>query len=149
MKFTVSESIDASAEKVWSFISDIENCAGFISGIEKVEVIEKPDTGLLGFKWKETRTLFGKTAEETMWITDVQDGQSYQARAENHGAIYISKLSVQESDGQSILTMHFDGTPVSFGAKIMSALMGWMFKGATAKAMRQDLIDIKKVAEEG
>ena len=148
MNFTVSETINAPKEKVWKLITDIENSTDVISAIQKIEVLEKPPTGLLGFKWKETRTMFGKKAEETMWITDVVEGTSYQTQAESHEALYISKLNIDESDGQSVLTMSFDGTPTTFGAKLMSALMGWMFKSATLKALQKDLVDIKIAAEE-
>ena len=62
--------IDAPEAAVWKVISDIESAADTISGIEQVEVLEKPEDGLLGLQWRETRTLFGKTATEEMRITD-------------------------------------------------------------------------------
>ena len=64
-----------------------------ISGIEKIEVLEKPSHGLVGLKWEETRIMFGKTAIEIMWITEAEDNSHYQTRAEHRNVVYISKLS--------------------------------------------------------
>ncbi|MBO3697034.1 SRPBCC family protein [Roseivirga sp. E12] len=147
MEFKTDIQINASKEKVWSVISDIENAKDNISAIESIEVLEPPTDGLLGLKWKETRTMFGKQATEIMWITEASENEYYQTRAESHGAIYISRLWIEENGSSSTLNMSFNGTPVTFGAKVMSAVMGWMFKSATVKALNKDLEDIKRVAE--
>lgn len=147
MEFKTSIRIKASQEKVWSIISDIENSKDNISAIESIEVLEPPTEGLLGLKWKETRTMFGKQATEIMWITDTTENEFYQTRAESHGAIYISRLWLSPQDNDTLLTMSFQGTPQTFGAKFLSAVLGWMFKGATVKALNKDLEDIKVAAE--
>ncbi len=147
MEFKTQIEIKAPKEKVWTIISDIENSKDNISAIESIEVLEQPTEGLLGLKWKETRTMFGKQATEIMWITESIENQHYQTRAESHGAIYISRLWVDETDNGTILNMSFNGTPVTFGAKFMSTVLGWMFKNATQKALKKDLEDIKAAAE--
>lgn len=147
MEFKTSIRIKASQEKVWSIISDIEHAKDNISAIESIEVLEPGVDGLLGLKWKETRTMFGKQATEIIWITDTTENEFYQTRAESHGAIYISKLWLAPQDGDTLLNMSFKGTPQTFGAKFMSALLGWAFKGATLKALNKDLEDIKTAAE--
>ena len=147
MKISTSVTINAPKEKVWSVVTDIENSHNVINGIEKLEVLEKPDSGLVGFKWRETRTMFGKTATEVMWVTDVEENAYYDVRAESHGAVYLSKIHLREDDGKTVLTMDFDARPQTIISKIMSFLMGFMFKGATKKALHQDLVDIKKSIE--
>jgi uncharacterized membrane protein len=147
MNIQVQVSIKASKEEVWKVITDIENAQNTITGIEKVEVLEKPADGLVGLKWKETRTLFGKTAIETMWITIAKENEFYRTRAESHGSLYISNLVLSEQDHGTQLTMEFEGIPQTFGAKLMSATMGFLFKNATKKALMQDLVDIKTAIE--
>jgi len=149
MQLSVQIQIDGSREEIWKVITDIENCADRISGIEEVEILEKPEAGLVGLKWKETRTMFGKSATEVMWITDVVENESYDVRAESHGAVYSSKLSIVEEGGSLILRMDFGGEAQTFMAKLMSAIMGMFFKGATEKAMLKDLEDIKAAVEAG
>ena len=52
--------INGSKAAIWAAITNIENAAEIISGIEKIEVLEKPANGLVGLRWRETRMLFGK-----------------------------------------------------------------------------------------
>jgi uncharacterized membrane protein len=147
MQMTVQVPIEASAEAIWQVITDIENASQRVSAIEEVEVLEKPAAGLVGLKWRETRTMFGKTATEVMWITDAVENESYDVRAESHGSIYESTVSIAEESGVRILRMEFGARPQNFIARLMSATMGWMFKGATEKALLQDLQDLKTAIE--
>jgi carbon monoxide dehydrogenase subunit G len=148
MNIEVQESINGSLEEVWRVITDIDNSVNVISGIEEIEVLERPEEGLVGLKWRETRTLFGKTATEVMWITDAEENAFYATRAESHGSIYITHLTIVEQDGGTLLTMNFGAELQSFTAKVMSATMGWMFKNATIKAVQQDLTDNKAAVEQ-
>lgn len=91
--------------------------------------------------------MFGQTATEVMWITDAKVNEFYQTRAENHGAIYISKLKIEENGKGNCLWMGFEGEPQGAFAKIMAFVTGFMFKNATQKALQADLEDIKAVVE--
>jgi hypothetical protein len=62
--------IHGSKAAVWATITNIENSSKTISGIESVEVLEKPATGLKGLRWRETRMYFGKPATVEKQITD-------------------------------------------------------------------------------
>lgn len=147
MKISVNVNIDAPKEKVWKVITDFKNSVTNIEAITAVEILEEPKDSLIGFKWKETRNMFGKEASETMWITEAEENSYYQTRAENHGSVYISRLNVEENNGVTNLRMDFDGQPQSFGAKVMGAIFGLFFKGSMRKAVQRDLEDIKKVVE--
>ncbi len=148
MATKVEVTINGSKEDVWNMITDIENSPKTITGIEQIEILEKPGDGLVGLKWRETRTLFGRTATEIMWITDAVENEMYRTRAESHGAIYITNLSISEKDGGARLTMEFDGTPQTFSARLMGAITGVFFKKATKNALQQDLVDIKATIEQ-
>lgn len=147
MKMSTSIDIAAPKEKVWDVITNIDGSAETITGIVSLEVLERPDSGLVGLKWKETRKMFGREAEETMWITDAVENKSYRVRAENHGVIYISDFVITPRGDQSTLSWTFAGTPQTFMAKLMGGLMGWMMKGSMKKMLLKDLEDIKKAAE--
>ncbi len=114
MKVQVSIPIKASKESIWNVISDIENAEKNITGIEKVEVLEKPDDGLNGLKWRETRTMFGKEATEVMWVTDSEPNRFYKTRAESHGMIYVSTMEIESGEDHEVLTMSFEGEAQSF-----------------------------------
>jgi hypothetical protein len=82
-----------------------------------------------------------------MWITDAKEYSFYKTRAESHGSVYITIVSITEEEGKAFLNMEFKGEPQTFGAKFMSFIFGPMIKGATKKALLKDLNDIKTVAE--
>lgn len=143
MNVSVTTQINAPVDAVWQAITNFENSAEMISGIKAINILEKPTEGLIGLKWQETREMFGKEAVETMWITDAKDGEFYQTYAENCGTVYTGRLSVKAKDDGTELTMDFGGEAQTFFGKLMSGLMGWMFKGSMVKMLKQDLEDIK------
>ena len=147
MHLQVTVPVNASKHDVWQVVADIENAANTISAIDKIEVLEKPSQGLVGLKWRETRTLFGKTATETMCVTNAVEDQFYSTEARSHGAVYKSRIQVSDKGGTTLLSMDFDAEPNSFGAKLLSATIGVMFKNATKKALLKDLEDVKAAAE--
>src|SRR5258706_8998967 len=94
--------INTSKAAIWAAITNIENAAETISGIEKIEVLEKPANGLVGLKWRETRMLFGKPATVEKWITDAAQNEFYQTRAEDGGFVFITTMRLSangSSDG--------------------------------------------------
>ncbi len=147
MNVTVNIKINKSKESVWKAITDIENCQQMISGIIKLKVLNKPTEGIDGLKWEETREMFGKEATETMWITDSMENEYYTTRAESHGSIYDTKLSLMDSGDGSLLTMSFTGNAHTMVSKILSFIMGPLLKKSMVKALNKDLEDIKAFVE--
>jgi len=147
MALQVHVDINAPKAEVWKAICDIENAATNIDGIQKVEVLDRPAAGLVGFKWKETRKMFGKEATETMWITEAVENDYYQAHAESCGCHYVSTMRVSDEGSGSRLTMSHETQAQTVVAKVVAASMGILFKGAMKKLIQQDLNDIKNVVE--
>ena len=140
--------VNATPAAVWAYITNIKEASSWISGIKDIKVLEEAKgPSIVGLKWQETREFMGKDATEVMWITDATEPKFYQTRAESHGSIYVSRMEVEEQGSGSRLTMSFDGQPVTFTAKLLWALTGWMAKKALYKTIDQDLQDIKKAAE--
>ncbi len=139
--------INGSKAAIWAAITDIENAAETISGIEKVEVVEKPADGLVGLRWRETRMLFGKPATAEKWITDAAENEFFKTRAESDGFVFLSTMSIAESSGGITLTSLHDSQPQGLVARLMSIPMRLVFKGVAKKAILQDLHDIKSAVE--
>src|SRR4051812_18782 len=140
--------INGSKAAIWAAITNIENASETISGIENIEVLEKPASGLVGLKWRETRMLFGKPATAGKGITDAVDNEIYKNRAENHGVLFLSTMRISESSGGITLTSSHDSKPQSIIARLQSIPMSLLFKGVTKKALLQDLNDIKSAVEQ-
>jgi hypothetical protein len=139
--------INGSKAAVWAAITNIENASEIISGIENIEILEKPANGLVGLKWRETRMLFGKPATVEKWITDAAENEFYKTRAEDNGFVFLTTVSISESSGGITLISSHDSKPQGIVARLMSIPMGLLFKGVAKKAILQDLNDIKSAVE--
>jgi uncharacterized membrane protein len=133
-------------DDVYAVFTDIEGAEERLSGVDKIEILENGRNGLIGLKWREVRTLFGKQAEEVMWVTAAKDNEFYEVEARSHGMHYLSRYDFQEAGDKTNVTMTFTGKPRSIGAVLISPI-GLLFKGATRKALDQDLTDLKAVIE--
>ena len=140
--------INGSKAAIWAAITNIENASETISGIEHIEVLDKPAHGLVGLKWLETRMLFGKAATAEKWITDAAENEFYNTRAESDGFVFLSTMSIAESSGGMTLTSSHDSKPQGIVARLQSIPMGLLFKGVAKKALLQDLNDIKAAVEQ-
>ena len=129
-------------------ITNIENASEIISGIENIEVLEKPASGLVGLKWRETRMLFGKPVTAEKWITDAVENEFYTTRAEENGFVFLSALSIAAGSGSIALTSSHDSKPQGIVARLQSIPMVLLFKGVVKKAILQDLKDIKFAVEQ-
>lgn len=140
--------INGSKAAIWAAITNIENASEIFSGIEKIEVLEKPATGLVGLRWRETRMLFGKPATAEKRITDAAENEFYETRAEDNGFVFVSTIRMSESSGGITLTSSHDSRPQGIVAGLLSIPMALFFKGVAKRALLQDLNDIKSAVEQ-
>ena len=147
MQIEVSTTINAPRDVVWARATDVAHAPEFISGLDSAEVLEQPESGLVGLKWRETRVMMGKEATETMWVTAAQEPDYYDVEAGSHGCRYFSRLSLNEIGDTTKLTMTFSAEPETFMAKLLGNTIGRLFMGPTRKALQQDLDDIKRASE--
>ena len=140
--------INGSKAAIWAAITNIENASETISGIENIEVLEKPANGIVGLKWAETRMLFGKPATVEKWITDAAVNEFYKTKAEDGGLVFLTTKSISEGSGGIMLTESHESKPQGIVAKLISIPMRLFFKGVIKKAALQDLNDIKAAVEQ-
>jgi hypothetical protein len=148
MLVEVQVPIDGSKAAIWAAITNIANAAEIISGIEHIEVLEKPANGLVGLRWRETRMYFGKPATVEKWITDAAENAFYTTRAEDGGFVFVSTMRISERTSGMTLTSAHDSQPQGIVARLMSIPMGLLFKGVAKKALVQDLNDYKSAVEQ-
>lgn len=146
MNVVAEVTITGSKQAIWAMITDIEHAANILSGVDKIEILDTPTTGLDGLKWRETRMLFGKPASADKWITEAVENEFYSTRAESDGFVFVSTLRIAEGSGGMVVTSHHDFIPQTFVAKIMSLPMVF-FRGVAKKALLQDLKDLKAAVE--
>jgi hypothetical protein len=148
MIFEAQVTINGSRAAIWAAITDIEHASEIIRGIENIEVVEKPATGLVGLRWRETRMLFGKPATVEKWITDAAENDFYKTRAESDGFVFLSTTRISEGSGGLTLTSTHDSQPQGIVARLLSVPMLFLFKGVAKRALTRDLNDIKSAVEQ-
>ena len=120
MHVSTSLYIDKPLESVWNLITDIPNLESFISAIKDITVLHKPETGMYGFKWRETRDVLGKEIRETMTITEYIEYSYYHTHSESYGSIYTCIVSVIPEAKGTKLVLSFDSAAQTPLAKIIS-----------------------------
>lgn len=146
MKISDRIEIDAPRERVFEVFCDIPHATEMLDAIEEIEVLG--DEGFdVGFRWRETRTMFGKKATEEMWVTKFERPVTFEVEAESHGTHYLSVYRFEPlGDRRTAVSLEFTGRPVAPAAKLMSPL-AILFKRSSAKAFRADLDQLKAFCE--
>ena len=144
-RIVVEAQINAAPDRVFTYMTDLRNVAPRVSGIEKIEVVSTGPIGI-GTRWRETRRFGRHEAVEEMEFTEYAPGKSFTVRCDSHGMRYISRYVLHPEQGETRVSIDFDAKPISIAAKILSPL-GRIMLGPVAKCLRQDLDDIKLVAE--
>ena len=142
-RLTVARVINAPVEKVWDVLTDIPNAARRLSGIDDVQMMTSGPYAV-GTRWRETRTFFGRTATEEMWVRFNDPLRSTVIEASNGGVDYRSTWRLREI-GSEKTELVFDFTaksPDKAVANAVATVVGPLGLRATSKAMEQDVDDI-------
>lgn len=149
-EITVSRVIAASPERVWEVLTDLEHAAQTLSGVTSVHLMTDGPYAV-GTRWRETRTMFGRSATEEMWVAECDPLRSTEVRAESGGATYVTqfRLAPLAEGAQTELIVRFGAelSNPSTVTKVAMKLFGGIATKATGKALEQDLTDIATVAE--
>ncbi|WP_028281213.1 SRPBCC family protein [Arthrobacter sp. H5] len=147
-KISLTQHINAPADKVWAVISDIPGSAATLSGIESVQMLSDGPYGE-GTRWKETRTMMGRSETVEMWVSQADPPRSTTVKALQDGANYTSRMTLADRDGGTDLTMTFGADMINPSRmnKLTMALFGKLGMRITRKAFAKDLAEIAAKAE--
>jgi carbon monoxide dehydrogenase subunit G len=156
-KTSLTQHINAPADKVWAVISDIPGSAATLSGVDSIQMLTEGPYAE-GTRWKETRTMMGRAETVEMWVAQSQPPSqpggggtagSTTVKASQRGADYTIRLALAERDGGTDLTLTFAAEmlkPTRF-SKVMMAVFGPLGMRITRKALAKDLAEIAAKAE--
>jgi carbon monoxide dehydrogenase subunit G len=147
-KISLTQHVDARADKVWAVISDIPGSAATLSGIDSIQMLSDGPYGE-GTRWKETRTMMGRSETVEMWVAQSEPPRNTTVKALQGGADYTSRMTLADRDGGTDLTMTFGADLVnpSRMSKVAMALFGRLGMRITRKALAKDLAEIAAKAE--
>ena len=149
MQLDLSRHINADPETIWAVLTDVPNAHRTLSGVLAVEILTA-GTYEPGFRWRETRKMFGMKSTEEMMVQTADAPHSTTVVAENGGTEYKTVFTLTaDAAGGSTLFMHFSAETAHAPAvsRVVMGVMGKVALNATRKTMEQDLADIAAEAE--
>lgn len=145
---SLTQHVNAPADKVWAVISDIPNSATTLSGIDSIQMLSDGPYGE-GTRWKETRTMMGKSETVELWVSQADPPRSTTVKGLQSGADYTSRMTLVDRDGGTDLTMTFGAELINPSRlnKLAMAVFGKLGMTMTRKALAKDLAEIAAKAE--
>ncbi len=110
MKLEIETEIAAPPHVVYATVTDIARWPEFIRAVERLEMLTAEPIGV-GTKFRETRTMFGRTATEEMTVAALNPPGRFDLTAENHGTRYLAHHEIVATPGGSNLR-RIDTVPV-------------------------------------
>src|SRR5262245_31641766 len=144
---SVSTTIAAPVERVFALSTDLDNWAGHIKAIKKVEKLTPGPVGV-GTRFRETRVMFGREATEEMTFTAFEPNRRYVLEANSCGAHFVSTFCFEPDGSGTRVEVTCEARPVSLMAKLMSPF-AFLMKGMLKKSLVGDMNDLKASAEGG
>lgn len=145
MRVTVETMIEASPARVFAVLTDVPRWQGRIRAIAEIEMLTSgPPT--VGTRFRETRTMFGRSATEEMTVAELVPPHRFVLAAENHGTRYRITHTLAEAGAGTRLALVFEAEPITLMARLLAPL-GWAMKRGIARQIGADLADLKGAAE--
>ncbi len=139
---TVTRTINASVERVFETVSDINNFSKAVPDIVKVEFLSDVKSGV-GAKFRETRRMKGKEASAELEVTEYVENDHIRLVAKSHGTVWDSVFSVKPVGGGTELTLVMDANARNVFAKMMNK----MIQGMVQKGVEKDMDAVKEYCE--
>ena len=142
---TVTNKIAAPVDRVFSLFTDLDHCAGLVTGIKKIEMLTPGRFGLRT-RWLETREVLGRDVTEELEVTAFELNHSYTITNDVHGTRMDTHFEFEPSGAGTCVTIAFSLAPHTFTSMLASPL-GWTMAGKIRKAIEHDVLDFKQFAE--
>jgi carbon monoxide dehydrogenase subunit G len=147
-KTSLTQHINAPADKVWAVISDIPGSAATLSAIDSIQMLTDGPYGE-GTRWKETRTMMGRSETVELWVSQADPPRSTTVKAQQGGADYTTRFALVDRDGGTDVTVTFGAEVLKSTrlSKVMMAVFGPIGLRIARKALAKDLAEIAVKAE--
>lgn len=89
----------------------------------------------VGTRFRETREINGKEAATELEVTEYDENKHIRLIADSRGTVWNSLFTVEESGGQTRLTLMMEAKAYKLMAKLMNPLMKFTIKKALEKDM--------------
>ena len=141
---TVTRTIDASIDVVFSTVSDIRQLSKALPHVIRFEFLSVVNSGV-GARFRETRLMKGKEVTSELEITEYVENDRVRMVADSHGTVWHTLFTVTSEGGSTTLTTRMD----SRSDKLCSRVMNPLIRGMIAKAVERDMDLVKAFCESG
>ncbi|QEG24042.1 SRPBCC family protein [Mariniblastus fucicola] len=144
---SISIHIQASTEKVFAAVAEIDSFPQRAEAIQKVEFLTKQHSGV-GTRFRETRLLNGRESKTELEVTEYEPDlpeRRIRMVSDQGGTIWDTVFVVTDSGSGSTLNLKMDARPYKLVARIMTPLISGMIK----KFIQKDMDDLKTWCEAG
>lgn len=149
-RLNIRASIDIRADlcTVFDVFRDLTAIAEHVKGISEIELLQGPGSMAIGTRWRETRTVLGRQAAVTMWVTELDEPRGYTVAAASRGTTYRARytFTALEHDRATRVELVFSARAVTMSARLASVI-GFLFAGTTRKLLQADMADLKAAIE--
>lgn len=142
---TVANKIAAPVDRVFSLFTDLDHCAGLVTGIKKIEMLTSGPFGLRT-RWLETREVMGREVTEELEVTAFEMNRAYTVTNDTHGARVDTHFTFEPAGAGTQVSIVFTLAPQTFLTMLVSPL-AWTVAGKVRKALADEVLDYKRVAE--
>lgn len=144
---TITRTFPLSQNACWHLITNIVDYPRLVDSYEAVEVTTDSHQGL-GARWKQTRTVFGRSHSQTLEIIEWDPDRLLTHEAHEGGTTYQTRYAMSPSgsgEGTSV-EMTFTVEAGSVFGRMVLALFGERLIRSTGVQMERDLADLGKTA---
>ncbi|MGB3763041.1 MAG: SRPBCC family protein [Ornithinimicrobium sp.] len=141
----VTRRMRAPVEQVWEVLTDLSRLSHHLRGVQAVQIMTSGPYAV-GTRWRETRTFFGQSATEEMWVRSNDPLRRTVVESGEQHVHYRTIWELTEDEGTQ-LTMTFTGSSPDGGmTALLTRLLGPIGLRATRKAVERDFDDIVAAA---
>ena len=141
-QYSVSRSINAPIELVFSRISDVRKFSEVSEDILEIEFLSETTSGV-GTRFRETRNMNGRTATTELELTEFVENERVRFVSDSGNTIWDTVMAVTADGEVTKLEMNMDARPYKFLARIMNVVI----KPMVTKAVTKDMDGLKTWCE--
>ena len=141
-RWTVSRTINAPIETVFSAISDVDHFAEVRPQVVKIDYLSEIHSGV-GTRFRETRRMKGKDTTNDLEITEYEPGRRIRFVTASHGTTWDSIYIVKPQAPGTVLALTMEATSETWLPKIMVLLIS----GVLQTALEGDMDTVKAFCE--
>lgn len=142
-RITVTRTINAPPELVFTTVADIRQFSKAVPGIVKYEFLAEVQSGI-GTRFRQTRLINGKEGTTELEVTEfVANNRIRLVTDDQHGTVWDTVFAVTTENGRTVLTMTMDANSHKWMAKIFL----FFIMGMVRRAVESDMDSVKAFCE--